>query len=188
LLPRLAAFEAAHPGVTPYVAAAADPLRQDGDAPDVRIAHGPQVPGTGWQVLVRDTTVVAGAVPLTGDLADVMAMRAVHIDSPGGIASGTVDWAAWAAAKGVAGMPRGPHVSAEHVAADLVMQGGAMMLASEFTLAGAFAAGRLHAMPGSRVDAGVCYWVRVERPGPVAAAFVAWLRAAVSKAVADQAG
>jgi hypothetical protein len=32
----------------------------------------------------------------------------------------------------------------------------------------------------------VCYWVRVERAGPVAAAFVAWLRGAISEAVADQ--
>jgi LysR family transcriptional regulator, glycine cleavage system transcriptional activator len=181
LLPRLARFEAAHPTVTPYVAAASDPLRQEGDPPDVRIAHGVDRPsGDGWESLIEDITAVAFAPGRGGDIQQLIQGRAVHIDSPGGKRAGTLGWVDWLGAMGLdLPPPPGPHVSAEHVAADIAMQGGAVMLASLFTLGDHFADGRLQAAKGSAVRAGIKYWIRVERPGPTSLAFATWLRGTV---------
>lgn len=182
LLPRLAAFEAACPDVTPYVFAATDPLRSDGDPPHVRITHGPAAPVRGrWELLARDKTVVAHAPGLALNIADLAQARAVHIDSPDGLRSGTVGWDDWARLLGLTlHAPSGPHVSAEHAAIDLTLQGQAVMLASLFTSAGHFATGRLCAMPRTAVDAGIAYWISVERPGPVADAFRNWIFEAVA--------
>jgi LysR family transcriptional regulator, glycine cleavage system transcriptional activator len=181
LLPRLAGFEADHPTVTPYVAAASEPLRQEGDPPDVRIAHGVDRPaGNGWESLIEDVTAVAFAPGRGSDLRQLIQGRAVHIDSPGGLRAGTLGWADWLRAMGLdLPPPPGLHVSAEHVAADIAVQGGAAMLASLFTLADHFADGRLQAAKGSGVRAGIRYWMRVERPGPTSLAFADWLRGAV---------
>lgn len=182
LLPRLAQFEADHPSVTPYVAAASDPLRTVGDPPDVRFAHGSNRPhGEGWVVLIEDVTAVAFAPGFADDLQQLLRGRAVHIDSPGGKLAGTLSWSDWAVAMCLElPPPPGPHVSAEHVAADIAMQGGTVMLASLFTLADHFAGGRLQAARGSAVRTGIRYWMRVERPGTTSLAFADWVRAAVT--------
>ena len=191
LLPRLSAFEAAYPDVTPYVSAANDPQRRDGDQPDIRIVHGTDAPASGsWQLLVEDVTVVAFAPGSEAegvtDPQRLLGFRAVHIDSPGGQRVGTLSWGDWAKAKGFPGAaPRGPHVHAEHAAADIAVQGAAVMLASLFTVAGHIATGRLKAVSGSAVRAGISYWISVERPGPTAQSFVDWLRTEVA---AHQAG
>jgi LysR family transcriptional regulator, glycine cleavage system transcriptional activator len=181
LLPRLGAFEALHPAVTPYVSAASDPLRREGDPPDVRLAHGlEKPPGDGWESVIDDITAVAFAPGHGGELKTIIDRRAVHIDSPGGRFAGTLSWVDWALAMGLETPgPAGPHVSAEHVAADIVLQGGAVMLASLFTLADHFAGGWLQAARGSAVRAGIQYWMRVERPGTTSLAFADWVRRAV---------
>jgi LysR family transcriptional regulator, glycine cleavage system transcriptional activator len=181
LLPRIGAFEALYPTVTPYVSAASDPLRREGDPPDVRLAHGlEKPPGEGWESIIEDVTAVAFAPGHGGELKTIISRRAVHIDSPGGRFAGTLSWADWAMAMGLnMPQPAGPHVNAEHVAADIVLQGGAVMLASLFTLADHVAGGRLQAARGSAVRAGIRYWMRVERPGETSLAFADWVRAAV---------
>ncbi len=183
MLPRLAGFEAAHPEVTPYISAASDPLRRDSEA-DIRICHGTAPPPGSWVLLVQDATAVVAApgAGLPADLAAVLAQRVIHIDTPLGMAGGTFGWRDWARTLRIAApMPTGPHVNAEHVAADLAMQGKGLMLASLFTLADAILAGRLVVMPGSAVQTGIGYWMQMESTGPVARAFAAWLSNTVAQ-------
>jgi LysR family transcriptional regulator, glycine cleavage system transcriptional activator len=188
LLPRLAAFEALHPEVTPYLSAASDPLRRDGEA-DIRVCHGTEPPSCKWVRIARDKTAVAGAAgtAFPNGLEQVLAGRVIHIDTPGGKAAGTVGWGDWATAQGlVAADPVGPHVSAEHIAADLAMQGKGLMLASLFTLADAILSGRLSVMPGTKVETGISYWMLVEGTVPVTRAFADWLRDMAARHEADQ--
>ncbi len=187
LLPRLAAFEALYPGVTPYVSAAADPLRRDAEA-DICICHGIAPPSGKWERITRDATAVAGPAGMAfpTEAAGVLAGRVVHIDTPGGKTAGTFGWEDWAAAQGlVAAEPEGPHVSAEHIAADLAIQGKGLMLASLFTLGDAILAGRLAVMPGTVVETGIGYWMLVEGSGPVTRSFAEWLRETVARHEVD---
>ena len=186
LLPRLAGFEALNPEVTPYVAAANDPMRRDGDLADIRIAHTIGLPGPDWHLLARETVAIAFApgseADGISDLRDLTRLRAIHIDNPGGQHNGTLNWQGWLAAKGLdAPIPPGPHVNTEHSAADIAAQGSAIMLASLFTSATHFASGRLKAAPGSAVRTDICYWVTMERPSPVAQSFLDWLKAEVAR-------
>lgn len=188
LLPRLAAFEALYPEVTLYVSAASDPLRRDGDA-DIRVFHGTAPPSANWVQIARDATAVAGAPAATFplDAQDVLTGRVVHIETPGGMAAGTFGWDDWAAAHGlVAANPVGPHVSAEHIAADLASQGKGLMLASLFTLADAILAGRLAVMPATAIETGIGYWMRTETSGPVTRAFADWLRDTAAQHQAEE--
>lgn len=183
LLPRLSQFEALHPDVTTYLAAASDPLRREGEA-DIRICHGTSPPAGPWVRIAQDATAVAGmpgtAFPDTASA--VLAGRVIHIDTPQGKQGGTFGWADWAAAQGMEpGLANGPHVNAEHVAADLAMQGKGLMLASLFTLADAVQSGRLVVMPDTAVRTGISYWMLVEEPGPIARAFADWLVDAASQ-------
>lgn len=193
LIPRLGAFERAHPDVTPYIAAVADPARREGETPHLRIVHAERRPeGEGWELLVRDRTVVAAAPghPALGtsSLVALQDMRAVHIESPGGRRSGTLTWPDWIAATGQPmAVPRGPRVSAEHVAADIASRGDAIMLASLFTLSADLASGRLAVVPGSLADVGIGYWMALERHTATAAAFRDWLRSEIGEGDAGRA-
>lgn len=185
LLPRLSGFEALHPDVTPYVAAANDPMRRDGDLADIRIAHTVGRPGPDWQMLVRETVAIAYAPGSEAedvtDLRNLAKLRAVHIDNPDGQYNGTLNWRDWLAAKGLdMPVPPGPHVNAEHSAADIAAHGSAIMLASLFTSATHFAGGRLKAASGSAVQTDIAYWVSIERPNATAQAFLDWLKAEVA--------
>jgi LysR family transcriptional regulator, glycine cleavage system transcriptional activator len=185
LLPRLAAFEARHPEVTPYVSAASDPLRRDAEA-DIRVCHGTAPPSGKWVQIARDMTAVAG-VTFPDSPGQVLAGRVIHIDTVGGKAAGTFGWGDWAAAQGLVEVdPVGPHVSAEHIAADLAMQGQGLMLASLFTLADAILSGRLAVMPGTAVETGIGYWMLAEGAGPVTRAFADWLCETAARHQADE--
>ncbi len=185
LLPRLTEFEALHPEVTPYVSAASDPLRRDAEA-DIRVCHGIAPPSGKWVRIAQDATAVAG-VAFPDSREQVQAGRVIHIDTPGGKAAGTFGWDDWAVAHGLgATEPVGPHVSAEHIAADLALQGKGLMLASLFTLADAILGGRLSVMPGTAVETGIGYWMLVEGAGPVTRDFANWLRETAARHQADE--
>jgi LysR family glycine cleavage system transcriptional activator len=183
LAPRLARFEAMHPGIELILEPSHSPL--EGRGADVTILHASQPPTEpGWTRLFADHCAVVGradhpllARPDAGP-GDVLDGRLVTIEHGRGANFGEFSWQNWGEALGLA-PPRkvkGPVVTAEHLAVDLILAEDALALVSLVNTSRLLEQGRLQVLAGSELASGCSYWVRgTESPRLDAAALVVWL-------------
>jgi DNA-binding transcriptional LysR family regulator len=196
LVPRLAQFEAMHPEVELILEPSHSPLEgRGGDVTILHAVHPPSEPG--WTRLFIDHCAVVGRAdhPLFGrtDVApgDVLEGRLVTIEHGRGAGLGEFSWQDWAAALGVPS-PRkvkGPVVTAEHLAVDLIVAECALALVSVVNTSRSVYEGRLRVLAGSAVATGCSYWVRGGATrSPQSAAFIGWLSDQFAGADAGQLG
>lgn len=184
LAPRLARFEALHPGVKLILEPSHSPL--EGRGADVTILHAALPPTEqGWTLLFEDRCAVVGRAghPLllrteAACPSDVLEGRLVTIEHGRGANFGEFSWQNWAEALGLPS-PRkvkGPVVTAEHLAVDLILAEDALALVSVVNTSRLVEEGRLLVLAKSGVKTGCSYWVRGGSiPSLQADAFVGWL-------------
>lgn len=183
LAPRLARFEALHPEVELILEPSHSPLEVR-DA-DVTILHAAQPPDKqGWSRLFADRCAVVGrsSHPLftrtEAGPGDVLDGRVVAIKHGHGADFGEFSWQDWAASLGLPSTRKvkGPVVTAEHLAVDLILSEDALALVSLVNTSRSVEQGRLRVLTGSEVATGCSYWVRgTSSPRTDAAAFISWL-------------
>ncbi len=187
LAPRIATFQARHPGLRLFLHPSHTPP-PDGQG-DVTVVHAAQRPHLGkWALLFRDRCIAVARVdhPVFRTCGagpdDVLNGRLVHVAHERGPAWGEYSWQKWAVALR---LPRvvptsGPTVSAEHMAVDLILAEDAFALVSATNASRLLADGRLRAVPGTEVETGCSYWVSVPgkagAKGRMSADFLAWVR------------
>jgi DNA-binding transcriptional LysR family regulator len=172
-----------HPGIELILEPSHSPL--EGRGADVTILHASQPPTVpGWTRLFADHCAVVGradhpllARPDAGP-GDVLDGRLVTIEHGRGASFGEFSWQDWAEALALPPprKVRGPVVTAEHLAVDLILAEDALALVSLVNISRSVDQGRLQVLAGSEVATGCSYWVRATAsPRPDAAAFTGWL-------------
>ncbi len=155
---------------------------------EVTILHAARQPDEGhWALLFQDrcAAVARADHPLFHregcSARDVLDCRLVHIAHENGPDWGEFSWQAWARALGLEwpGPRKGPSVSAEHLAVDILLSSDAFALVSVVAASRMLADGRLRAVAGSAVATGCSYWISAAA-GPAKAssraqAFGAWM-------------
>ncbi len=186
LLPRLGAFEAAHPGVTVYLEASDDPLVPREYHADLMVAHGERPDGRDWQALPLDRLLVlasparlAADPPLRG-AQDLLRRPMIHIDWRANERLTGPSWRRWFAALGVdpGRLPRGIHVNQAALALDIAIAGRGYALVGHMIAEADLDAGRLAIALAPPVPT-MPYWLLAPGdPGEGSATplLAAWLR------------
>lgn len=167
LMPRIAMLEQQFPDVDLIINPTHAPL-SDGPS-DVTILHAAQPPAaSGWTRLFVDRCAAMARAQhpffTTGPrgLQEVLDCRLIHIAHDRGPAWGEFSWQDWAAGLGIAWpdlRKRGPSVSAEHVAADMLLTSDSFALISVVNASELLDLRLLRAVPGSTVDSACSYWI-----------------------------
>lgn len=186
LLPNLHRFETAFPDVEIFLDPTHDPLSTLEDGTDFVILHSNAMPKQGaWKTLFQDHCAAFCRTDhpvLDGHLSPtdlLRSQRLIHISHRSGPAQGEFSWAAWAAALDIVvpSTRKGMHVTAEHVAAELVAQTDAIALLGVTNAHQQVAEGSLHMIPGTRVPSGHSYGYYSAAPdNPATLSFQKWLR------------
>jgi LysR family transcriptional regulator, glycine cleavage system transcriptional activator len=167
LMPRIPLLERQFPETDLVINPTHDPLAA-GSA-DVTIVHAARCPdGPGWTRLFEDrcAAVARAGHPFFGQdrqgLQDILDCRLLHISHDRGRDWGEYSWRDWAARHGLA-LPqtwkKGPSVSAEHLAAEMLPTSDLFALISVINASQLLASDRLKAVPGSDSATGCCYWI-----------------------------
>lgn len=175
LMPRVPLLERQFPDTDLMIHPTHAPLA-DGLS-DVTIVHAARRPeGPGWTLLFEDRCAAIGRADHAffatgqGRLQDVLDCRLVHIAHEKGPEWGEFRWQDWAAKQGL--VWSGPRkrrlsVSAEHLAADMLLASDALALISVINASDLLASGRFRAVPGSETPSGCSYWISCrEASGP----------------------
>jgi LysR family transcriptional regulator, glycine cleavage system transcriptional activator len=187
LMPRISSLETQffdadltiHPTHAPLV---------DGPS-DVTIVHSARPPEpTGWTLLFQDrcAAVARSDHPFfladSARLRDILGCRLVHITHQRGPEWGEYSWRKWADTHGLdwsGAKKKGSSVSAEHMAADMLLCSDIFGLISVVNASRLLAARRLRAVPGSEAASGCSYWISCrDDAGPrsiLAKRFVDWM-------------
>lgn len=166
LMPRIPTLEKEFPDADLVINPSHDPL---GLAPaDVTIVHAAHRPdGPGWSLLFEDRC-AAMARPEhpfftagNGKMQQVLDSRLLHIAHQRGRDWGEYSWGDWAAKLGLAWSEakKGPSVSAEHLAAEMLPTSDLFALISVVNAADLLASHRLRMVEGSEVATGCSYWI-----------------------------
>lgn len=187
LMPRISLLERQFPDAELIINPAHAPLSES--RADVTIVHAAQPPEpSGWTRLFEDRCAAIARADhpffATGQrrLQDVLQGRLVHIAHDHGPDWGEYTWRDWAAAHGLSWPEvhkKGASVSAEHLAADMLLISDAFALISMINASDMLAARVLRAVPGSAAASGCSYWIaRGDEAGPRSAftrRFVDWM-------------
>lgn len=167
LMPRLPLLEKAFPGTDFVINPSHDPL---GDAAsDITILHAARCPeGSVWIRLFEDrcAAVARAEHPFfkggPSGLQQVLGFRLLHIAHGKGRNWGEFSWRDWATHHGLI-LPdvwtKGPTVSAEHMAVEMLPTSDLFALVSVVNASGFLASDRLKAVPGSEAATGCSYWI-----------------------------
>lgn len=187
LMPRISLLERQFPDTDLIINPTHAPL-VDGPS-DATIVHAARPPeGAGWTLLFEDRCAAMGRAdhPFFATdqrrLQDILKCRLVHIAHERGPEWGEYSWRDWAAKHGLA-LPdtrkKGPSVSAEHVAADMLLSSDVFALISVINASDLLETRRLRAVPGSEAASGCSYWISYRgESGPrsaLAKRFVDWM-------------
>jgi len=187
LMPRMSLLEQRFPDNDLIIDPTHSPL-SNGPS-DVTIVHAARPPErTGWTRLFQDRCAAMARADhpfFQSDrrgLQDVLAYRLLNIAHDRGPEWGEFSWQNWATALGLAWpatRKKGPSVSAEHAAADMLLTSDTFALISVVNASAMLASRLLRAVPGSEVASGCSYWIasRSEtRPkAALAEGFVDWI-------------
>jgi LysR family transcriptional regulator, glycine cleavage system transcriptional activator len=194
ILPRLGAFEAAHPGVTVYLEASDEPLIPREYHPDVIITHGERPDARAWRQLCVDRLLVvtapsllAAEPPLTSPL-DLLQRSLIHIDWRANEQLTGPTWQRWFRALGLdAGrLPRGIHVNQATLALDLAIAGRGYALVGHAIAEAELESGRLAIALAPPVPT-MPYWILLDpeaRERPALLALSQWLQAEADASLA----
>jgi LysR family glycine cleavage system transcriptional activator len=194
ILPRLGAFEAAHPGVTVYLEASDDPLVPQEYHPDVIVAHGERPDGRDWRQLFVDRLLVvtapallAAAPPLVSPLG-LLERPLIHVDWRANERVSGPTWRRWFGALGLdpGHLARGIHVNQAAMALDLAIAGRGYALVGHAVAETALRAGQLAVALAPPVPS-MPYWLLAEAPheaGGAVAALCDWLAAEAAASLA----
>lgn len=187
LMPRVPLLEKQFPDTDFFIHPTHAPL---GTGPaDVMIVHAAQPPdGTGWTLLFEDRCAAIGRFDHAffredhRGLQDVLECRLVHISHERGPGWGVYSWQDWAVGHGLVwpdARKKGLSVSAEHMAADLLLASDVFALISLTNAAELLESRRLRAVASSEAKSGCSYWISCrDEPGPRSVAakrFVDWM-------------
>lgn len=167
LMPRIALLEQQFPETDLVINPTHDPLSTG--PTDVTIVHAAQCPeGGAWVRLFEDrcAAVARAEHPFFSTdrqrLQEVLDCRLLHIAHEKGRNWGEYTWRDWAADFDLA-LPqtwkKGPSVSAEHLAAEMLPTSDLFALVSVINASELLTSNRLKAVPGSDVATGCCYWI-----------------------------
>jgi len=187
ILPRLGAFEAAHPGVTVYLEASDDPLVPQEYHPDVIVAHGERPDGRDWRQLFVDRLLVVAAPALLAAQPppaaplELLGRPLIHVDWRANERVSGPTWRRWFAALGLdpGRLPRGIHVNQAAMALDLAIAGRGFALVGHAIAEAALRAGQLAIALAPPVPS-MPYWILGAAPrgeGGNLAALGDWLAA-----------
>ena len=186
LTPRLQDFEALHPDAQLHIEPSHDPISEE--TPDVLIVHSDRCPSKGrWIKLFDDTCAVMGRAehPLLNrtdlGLEELLGANLVHIAHKNGAHWGEFSWHQWREKLRLrTKVPQtGAHVTAEHLAVDMILEQNRLALISVVNAANHVSKGRLRVVPGSSAASDCSYWAGLpEKPEGnhrLAMLFVNWL-------------
>lgn len=167
LMPRLALFVTQFPDVDLIINPSHAPLNDN--RADITILHAARPPEpSGWTRLFEDRCAAMAradhpvfSAQLRG-LEDLLHLRLVHIAHERGPEWGEFSWRDWAARHSIAWSPawqKGPSVSAEHIAADMLLTSDGVALISVINASGSLESGLLRTVPRSEAATGCSYWI-----------------------------
>jgi DNA-binding transcriptional LysR family regulator len=167
LTPRIPLLEKEFPETDLVINPTHDPLGHA--ASDVTILHATQCPeGYAWVRLFQDrcAAVARAEHPYFDEepqrLQQVLNSRLLHIAHGKGRNWGEYSWGDWAAHHGLM-LPevwtKGPSVSAEHLAVEMLQTSNIFALVSVINASVFLATNRLKAVPSSEVPTGCSYWI-----------------------------
>jgi len=194
ILPRLGAFEAAHPGVTVYLEASDDPLVPREYHPDVIVTHGERPDGRAWRQLFVDRLLVVTAPALLaadgplGAPLDLLRRSLIHVDWRANEQFTGPSWGRWFGGAGVdpGKLPRGIHVNQATLALDLAIAGRGYCLVGHAIAEQELNGGRLAIALALPVPS-MPYWILLDPAGeerPALQALAAWLQAEAAASLA----
>lgn len=167
LMPRIPMLEKRFPDIDLVINPTHDPLGQaPADVTVVHAAHRPE--GPGWTLLFHDrcAAIARPDHPFFGaqsqTMQDVLDSRLLHIAHQRGRDWGEYSWRDWAAQLGLhwsESRKKGPSVSAEHLAAEMLPTSDLFALISIVNASDLLASNRLKAVAGSEVATGCGYWI-----------------------------
>lgn len=161
-------FEGLHPQADLRILPSHDPLMEG--AADIRIVHSDRKPEGDWTLLFRDVCAVMARPdhPLItsppADLNEIFSGTLVHVGTRHGSVRGAFTWARWRELMGLhATLPAtGTHLTAEHLAVDLLQRKETLGLISLNNAADHLERGVLAVIPGSQVQSDCSYWLQVQ--------------------------
>jgi DNA-binding transcriptional LysR family regulator len=167
LMPRIPMLERRFPETDLVINPTHDPLAHGpSDVTIVHAAHRPD--GPGWTRLFEDrcAAVARPDHPFfaadRGTLQDVLDSRLLHITHQKGRDWGEYSWRDWAGQLGLSwseARRKGPSVTAEHLAAEMLPTSDLFALISVVNASDLLASGRLKAVAESEVATGCSYWI-----------------------------
>lgn len=167
LMPRIPIFEKMFPDTDLVINPTHDPLNHGpSDVTIVHAAHKPK--GTRWRLLFDDrcAAIARPEHPFfateTGNMQDVLDSRLLHIAHQRGRDWGEYSWRDWAAQLGLSwsdAKKKGPSVSAEHLAAEMLPKSDLFALISVVNASDLLASNRLRLVKGSEAATGCSYWI-----------------------------
>lgn len=186
ILPRLGAFEAAHPGVTVYLEASDDPLIPREYHPDVIVTHGERPDTRAWrQLFVDRLLVVTAPARLAADGAvasplDLLRRSLIHIDWRANEQFTGPTWQRWFGALGLGPgrLSRGIHVNQATLALDLAIAGRGYALVGHAIAEAELDGGRLAIAFAPPVPT-MPYWILLDPEAeerPALQSLAAWLQ------------
>jgi len=179
-------FEGLHPEADLRILPSHDPLREGQG--DITIVHSDRKPDGDWSLLFKDVCAVMARPdhPMIktppADLNEILSATLVHVGFQHGSARGAFNWTRWRDVMGLhAALPAtGTHLTAEHLAVDLLQRKQALGLISLYNSADHLERGVLAVLPGSKVQSDCCYWIQVQhrtgKVGSVVGDLADWLR------------
>jgi DNA-binding transcriptional LysR family regulator len=189
LMPRIPKLEALFPDTDLIIHPTHAPLTEGPS--DVTVVHSARPPDrTGWTLLFEDRCAAVGRPdhPVFAmhqcSLQEILKSRLVNIAHERGPEWGEYSWQNWAQRHGLdwpGARKKGPSVSAEHVAADMLVSADLLALVSVVNASRLLEVGHLRVVPGSEVASGCSYWISWrDDKGPrsrLAKRFVDWMLA-----------
>ena len=167
LIPRIPMLEKRFPETDLVIDPTHDPLLHGpSDVTIVHAAHRPE--GPGWTLLFDDrcAAIARPEHPFfaadRGNMQDVLDSRLLHIAHQRGRNWGEYSWRDWAMQLGLSmsdAKIKGPSVSAEHLAAEMLTTSDLFALISVVNASDLLASKRLRAVAGSEVATGCSYWI-----------------------------
>ena len=167
LMPRIPMLEKRFPETDLVINPTHDPLTHGpSDVTIVHAAHRPE--GPGWTLLFEDrcAAVARPDHPFfaadRGHLQDVLDSRLLHIAHQKGRDWGEYSWRDWATQQRLSwsdSRKKGPSVSAEHLAAEMLPTSDLFALISVVNASDLLASNVLKAVPESEVATGCSYWI-----------------------------